>query len=206
MIRVEVYSDIVCPWCFIGSVRLERVLATWEGKAEVVHRPFLLRPDAPAEGIDIPEMLRKRTGRDPKELFASCEAAARESGLALDLSKQPRLFPTVRAHTLLRHAEAKGTQAALARALFEAHFLQGKNVSDPELLAAVAAPHGFTAEETARLLADARELARTGTEAHAAAAQGIRGVPFFIFDRKLAVSGAQPEAQLREALQRAARA
>ena len=115
MTRVELYADIVCPWCFIGSARLDRVLAAWVGEAEVIHRAFLLRPDAPAEGIDVPEMLRQRTGRDPKQLFASAEAAARESGLALDLSKQPRMFPTARAHTLLRHAEEKKTQHARLR-------------------------------------------------------------------------------------------
>jgi predicted DsbA family dithiol-disulfide isomerase len=205
-LTVDLFSDVVCPWCFVGSERLERVLATLpaeEGPVEVVHHPFLLDPDTPEEGKDIPAMLRRKYGVEPEQLWARLEAQALEAGIVLDLAKQPRSYPTVRAHTLLRHAQAKGTQRALARSLFGANFLEARNVSDPAVLAEVASGHGFGPDETARLIADPDELEATRREAAAAAEGGIQGVPFFIFNRRLAVSGAQPEAVLRDVIARA---
>src|SRR5436190_20748908 len=131
-LRIDVVSDVVCPWCYIGADRLEKAIASLElgGRVEVTYHPFLLRPDAPDSGADLHEELRRKYGADPQQLFARVEAAARESGLELDLSKQRLTYPTVRAHTLLRHAKAKGTQQALAKALFEAHFVAAHNIAD----------------------------------------------------------------------------
>jgi predicted DsbA family dithiol-disulfide isomerase len=148
-------------------------------------------------------MLRRKYGVDPRQLWERVEAQAREVGIALDLAKQPRSYPTVRAHTLIRHALGKGTQRALARALFKANFVDARNIADPAVLAEIAAEHGFAADETARLLADEAELDATRGEAAAAADSGIQGVPFFIFNQRLAVSGAQPDAVLKEAIARA---
>lgn len=198
MVSVDLYSDVVCPWCFIGSDRLEQVLAGTD--VPVRYRPFLLDPATPPEGKDIPAMLRQKYGVDPRAAFARVEAAARESGLALDLSRQSRSYPTVRAHTLLRHAAERGTQRKLARALFEANFVDAKDISDPAVLIPIAAAHGFAADEAERLVADQVELAETLAEAVAASRSGIRGVPFFVFDGRLAVSGAQPIEVLRGAL------
>lgn len=206
MSQIELYSDVVCPWCYIGSVRLERVLATLPTPVDVVYRPFLLRPDMPPEGVDIAKMLRERYGADPKQMFARVEEAAAESGLPLDLSKQPRSYQTIAAHTLIRHAEALGTQRALARALFAAHFDDAKNVSDVEVLVPVATAHGFADENARLLLSDPAELAKTRALAEAASRSGIRGVPFYLINRKLAVSGAQPEDVLRRAIAEAAAA
>lgn len=203
-VTIDLYSDIVCPWCFIGSERLERVLATHEGPPPLVRfRPFLLQPSTPAEGIDIPDMLRRKYGADPAVLFARVEAAARESGIPLDLSRQTRSYPTERGHTVLRHAGERGTQRALARALFHANFVDARNIADVDVLADVAAGHGFTADEVRALLADEAELVRTRTEVGEAQRLGIRGVPFFVFADRLAVSGAQPESVLRDALAKA---
>lgn len=201
--NIEVFSDVVCPWCYLGSVRLDRVLAAEPEAHAVAYRPFFLDPSTPEEGIDIADMLRRRYGADPRQMWARVEAAARESGLSLDLSRQPRQYPTLRAHTLLRHAEPRGTQRALARALFEANFDQALAVNDVQVLASLGERHGFAADEVISLLGDAAELAATRRETEVAAASGIRGVPFFVFDGRLAVSGAQPEAVLKEALRRA---
>lgn len=202
-LSIEVVSDCVCPWCYIGSVRLERVLASETAAVQVVYRPFFLNPATPDAGVDIRDMLRRNYGADPQQLWARAEAAARESGLELDLSRQPRQYPTLRAHTLLRHALARGTQRGLARGLFEANFDQARNLNDPSVLASVGATHGFDPDEVIQLVSDASELAVTRQEAADAAAAGVNGVPFFVFDGRLAVAGAQREAVLGQALRQA---
>lgn len=206
-INIDVYSDVVCPWCFIGQTRLDKVLDELKltDKVIVHHKPYALMPDAPPGGTNIHELLKQRYGREPKQIFAPAEAAAKESGLALDLSKQQFSYPTIAAHTLLRHAEAKGTQHALNLALFNANFTDARNISDEEVLVAIAAKHGFTEEEARRLLHDEKELAETRRQTEGARRLGIRGVPHFVFDSANQFSGAQPEAVFREALMEAAR-
>src|SRR5437016_1029728 len=126
-LQIDLFADVVCPWCFVGSERLERVLAALGRPARVTHRPFLLDPNTPAEGDDIPARLRRKYGVPPEQLWARLEAEARKSELELDLSKQRRSYPTARAHTLIRHAAAKGTQRALVRALYRANFQEARN-------------------------------------------------------------------------------
>lgn len=201
--HIDVVSDIACPWCFIGVERLERALAETGAAATVSLHPFLLDPDGPDSGTDLRARLRQKFGADPSPAFARVEEAARETGIPLDFAKLTRSYPTVRAHTLLRHAAAKGTQRALSRALFAAYFLEGQNIADPAVLAEVAAPHGFDSAEVAALVGDPRELAQTRQEAEHAARSGVRGVPLFIFDGRSALSGAQPEAVFREAIRAA---
>jgi predicted DsbA family dithiol-disulfide isomerase len=205
VLAVDLYVDIVCPWCFIGTERLERVLAAGQDqeRVTVTYHPFMLEPATPPEGIDIPEMLQRKYGVDPRRIWPRAEAQARDAGIDLDLSKQRIQYPSDRAHTLLRHAHAKGTHRALVRALYRANFLDARNISDPAVLADVAAPHGFSAEEAARIVTDEAQLRLTRRAAEAAAASGITGVPFFVWNGKLAVSGAQPEAVLSDAIARA---
>lgn len=197
---IDVFSDVVCPWCFIGTQRLEQVLAAKKLDAEVTYRTFLLDPSTPEAGRNVPEMLRKKYGADPAKMWARVEGEARKSNIALDLSKQPMMYPTIRAHTLLRHAVPLGTQRALAKALFEAYFVDARNIADPTVLVGLAAAHGFTKERAAELLADENELAITRKEQEVPRELGITGAPFFIFNRKFAVSGAQPEDVFRQIL------
>lgn len=207
---VDVFSDVVCPWCFIGTTRLRQALTGMrdEVACEVCYHPFLLDPRLPEQGVSVPDMLRKKYGVDPKQLWGRAEAAARDSGIALDLSLQPMIYPTDAAHTLLRHAHAKGTQAELVDALFRAYFLEAKNIADRSALADVAEKHGFSRQEALELSTSPAELELTREDALGAARGGIRGVPFFVFGGRLAVSGAQSvaalQAAIREALARAA--
>jgi predicted DsbA family dithiol-disulfide isomerase len=202
---IEIVSDVICPWCFIGTRRLDQALATLPATVpvEVTYRPFLLEPNVPREGADLRERLRAKYGVDPERLFARVEAAARESGIALDFTKIRRTPNTIAAHTLLRRALAKGTQRALAGALFEAYFLAGRDVGDPPVLTDIAGEHGFDAGEVTRVLGDEDEQAATRREARAAAEAGVSGVPFFIFGGRFAVGGAQPTDVLRQAIDRA---
>lgn len=199
-LQIDVVTDIVCPWCFIGVVRLHKVLAATGPHARILHHPFFLDPDVPPEGIDVAEKLRNRFGGDPSAMFARVEAEARKTGIALDLSRQPRQRPTAAAHTLIRHALEKGTQDALATALFETHFIEARNIADPTVLAEVASRFGFTEAEALHLATDAAELAITREQALSAAQGGISGVPFFVFGRRLALSGCQPVDVFEQAL------
>jgi predicted DsbA family dithiol-disulfide isomerase len=202
-LQIDLFADVVCPWCFLGHQRLERVLASLERPTRVTHRPFMLDPDTPPEGDDIPARLRRKYGVPPERLWARLEAEARKSDLALDLSKQRFSYPTARAHTLIRHAAAKGTQGDLVRDLYRANFQEARNIHDQAVLAEVAAPHGFTEDEVTRLTSDEAEIAATREEALGAAAAGIDGVPLYVFGERLAVAGAQPEIVLRNAIEQA---
>jgi predicted DsbA family dithiol-disulfide isomerase len=199
--QIQVFSDVVCPWCFIGTVRLDRALAATGIDAAVSYRPFLLAPDTPPGGFNIPEYLRRKYGADPRPLQQRAEAEARKSGLDLDLTRQPMSYPTAAAHTLIRHAGPKGTQRALVRALFVSYFQEARNISAPEVLAPLAAQHGFSAEEATALIADPAELATTHREIEDAYALGVQGVPFFVLDDAVALSGAQPEEVFRQLLE-----
>lgn len=203
-VAIDLFTDIVCPWCFLGNERLERVLAAGGQAAAVSHHPFLLDPHTPPEGKDIPAMLRQKYGVDPQQVWGRLEAEARKSGIEVDLSKVRYAYPTLRAHTLIRLAAAKGTQRALVRDLFRANFLEALNISDLDVLTEIALRHGFLADEVANRLTDERELAVTRAEAAQAAADGITGVPFYVLDQRYAISGAQPEEVLRAAIERTA--
>ena len=193
-IKVDLFTDVVCPWCLIGSKRLDDAIAKLPADVtvDVENLPFYLDPNTPPEGYDVAEMLRSKYGRDPKTIWAHAEEQARLSGIDLDLSKQPRTFPTQKAHTLVRLARAKGTQHKLANAIAWQYFMEHRLVNEPDVLADIATGYGFTREEALADVSDPHELETSHEMAVWAAQQGIQGVPFFVFDNKFALSGAQP--------------
>lgn len=199
-LTIEMFGDLVCPWCYLGAHRLARVLTELgvDDRVAVTHRPFLLRPATPPGGLDIHAELRKRFG-DLEPVFARLVAEAHKSELDLDPRRQAFAYPTLAAHTLLRHAASRGTQRALATALYRAHFDEARNISDPDALAEIATAHGFTAEEVDAIVTDPGELARTRTETQQASAAGITAVPVFRIGGQT-LAGAQPEAVLRAAI------
>ncbi len=204
-LKIDLYTDVVCPWCLIGSARLDAALAQLPAgvAADVENHPFYLDPTTPPEGYDVGEMLRSRYGREPREIWARAEEEAQKTGIALDLSQQPRTFPTQKAHTIVRLARPKGTQHALANAIAAAYFLEHRQVNEDEVLADLAVAHGFGRDEALAAMHDAAELAVTHELATEAAQQGIRGVPFFIFDNRFALSGSQPQEVFSAAVQKA---
>ena len=197
---IDVFTDIVCPWCFVGNERLEKVLSAEAREVVVTHHPFLLDPTTPPDGFNVQDYLRRKYHADPLQIFAQVEAQAKLSGSPLDLKQQPMSYRTLKAHTLVRHAQPKGTQRALVRALFKRYFLDAANISDDQVLVQLAREHGFDEGEALALVRDDAELDATRAETEQAAAMGIRGVPLFIFGRQRSVSGAQPEAVLREVI------
>ena len=200
-LKVDLFTDIVCPWCLVGAARLDQAIARLPAdvSVDVENHPFYLDPNTPAEGVDVGEMLRAKYGRDPKELWARVEEQAQAAGIALDLSQHPRSFPTQKPHTLIRLARDKGTQHALANAITRAYFLEHRQVNDDAVLVEIATGYGFSREEALAVIADGAALAVTHELAVSAAQQGIQGVPFFVFDQRFALSGAQPDAMFDRA-------
>lgn len=201
-VEVEIFSDFCCPWCLIGGKNLEDAIEELSGQMEVrtIYRPFELDPSAPEEGVDIKRKLLEKHGVRPEQVFPGIEARAREVGIPLDLDKQPLAYPTLAAHTLVRHAAAKGTARSLSRAIASAYFLDAVSIADHQNLAEIAARHGFTKEEALALLADSAELTRTRTDAEESARRGVRTVPTIVIGGKHAMSSSEPVVALRQAL------
>jgi len=202
-ISIEVVSDVVCPWCLIGIERLDQALAAMPHvRASVRFHPFLLDPTTPEEGEDLRARLERKYRMSAGAMFARVEAAARESGIPLDFSKVTRAVSTIRAHTLIRLADDLATQGALKRALLHAYFLEGRDVSKLDVLLDIGAGHGLERARVEAALTDPTALAATRQLASEAAEQGVTGVPFFVFDERLAVSGAQPVEALTKVISR----
>ena len=201
-LKIDIFTDTICPWCLVGIARLDRAVAALgdDVVADIEVHPFYLDPDLPPEGEDVRERLRRKYGREPDEMWARVEAQANEAGIALDMSKQPRSYPTQKGHTLIRLARAKGTQHALAKAIAWAHFMEHRQINDDEVLAGIAAKHGFTREEAFAVLHDPEAIGTTHENATSAMQSGIQGVPFFVFDNRLGLSGAQPQEVFERAL------
>ena len=138
------------------------------------NHPFYLDPNTPPEGVVVADMLREKYGREPKEMWERVEGEARKSGIALDLSKQPRSFPTQKAHTIIRLAKPKGTQHALANAITAAYFLEHRQVNEDAVLAEIASGFGFTREEA---LADMHDLHELADQPRAGDRRGAAGHP-----------------------------
>ncbi|WP_193334651.1 DsbA family oxidoreductase [Devosia beringensis] len=201
-LKIDVFTDVVCPWCIVGSARLDKAIAALPDDIDVVveNHPYYLDPDTPAEGVVVADMLRQKYGKEPKEMWERVESEARKAGVELDLSQQPRMFPTKKAHTITRLAKPMGNQHELANAIANAYFLEHRQINDDNVLADIAVEYGFDRGDALDAMNDENELAITEQLAVDAAAQGIRGVPFFVFGEKYALSGAQPDEVFERAL------
>lgn len=202
-LKIDVFTDVVCPWCLVGSARLDQAIAALPDDIEVVieNHPFYLDPSVPKEGVDVAQMLREKYGKDPKEMWERVESEAGKSGITLDLSQQPRMFNTAKAHTITRLAKPMGNQHELANAIADAYFLEHRQINDDNVLADIAVSFGFDRGDALDAMNDDNELATTEQLAVSAAEQGIRGVPFFVFGEKYALSGAQPVEVFQKALE-----
>lgn len=184
--KVEIFSDVACPWCYIGHARFARAAAAYRargGTVEVTMRPFQLNPDAPAEGEPLLPALGRKFGDGVPRMIARVTAVAAEEGLDLRFD-QAVSTSTAEAHRLIEVAGGQGLGEEMADRLFRAHFTDGLNVGDPAVLAKLAAETGVHdtgegADAVREQLARARRL-------------GITGVPLFLFEERFAVSGAQP--------------
>jgi predicted DsbA family dithiol-disulfide isomerase len=192
-LNIDIYSDFVCPWCYLGTMRLEGVLSSLGTSltVDVRHHPFLLHPDAPLEGVALAAELERQQDGTSENRVERVKTEAQRSGILLQLSAESRVYPTVAAHTLVRHARARGRHRTLVRELFETYFVESRNIADAGVLIDVASRHGFAAHETERLIADDQELNVTRLDAKSAVSRGIRGVPIFQFNGRVPLIGAQ---------------
>ncbi len=191
---IAIVSDIVCPWCFIGKARLETALAQHglTDKVAITWLPYELNPDMPPEGMDRTAYLDAKFGPGKrKEIEIRLSEAALESGVTFNWGKVTKSVNTRMAHMLVAAASTVQRGSDMKAALFRAYFQEGRDIGDLETLVAIAVEQGFD-EQAAREELTNDELRETviGLEAHAQQV-GVTGVPFFIVDGKLAVSGAQ---------------
>jgi predicted DsbA family dithiol-disulfide isomerase len=210
--EIEIWSDVVCPWCYIGTVRLERALAAFEHRDEVqvVYRSFQLDPSAPAvpEGTVVEMLAHKYAGGDvaaARQMIERTDAVAAEEGLQFHHADAPHVR-TTDAHRLLHLAldeSGPETQRALKRSLLAAYFTRAENVADPEVLRAAAIGVGLDAGRVEEVLAGDQYADAVQRDVEEARALGANGVPFFVLDRRFGVSGAQPVEVFTQALDQA---
>ena len=203
MLTIDVISDVICPWCFIGKRRLENAL---NGRPATVRwHPFQLNPDMPREGIDRKEYRIRKFGSWERslELDAQVAAAGRGEGIAFNFDKMARTPNTLDAHRIIWLAGERGVQDAVVEALFLAYFTDGRDLSDRATLAEVAAGAGLDRDEVVELLEGDKglDVVRAGEEQ--ARRIGVSGVPFFVVNGKVALSGAQPPEMFRQAFEQA---
>ena len=199
-ITVDVVSDVVCPWCYIGKRKLEAALRDMPD-VEVRWRPYQLDPAIPAGGLDRKVYMDKKFGAERhKEIALRITEAGAAEGIAFAFDKIAVSPNTLDAHRLIRWAASAGKQNEVKERLMQLYFTQGGNIGDRAVLVAVAESAGMDGATVAKLLEDGSDIDAVREEIAMAQRMGVTGVPFFIFNGKVAVSGAQPPEVLRDAL------
>lgn len=211
-IRVEVYSDVICPWCLIGHHRLKQAIEQVpEVDCELIWLPFELNPDMPSEGMDRQAYLDTKFGpQRAAEIYGNIARVLDQEGLDADTAKIKKTPNTFKAHRLLYLARQSGGSGEKARklklAMFDAYFRDGRDIGSDDVLLDCALKAGLDEDQTKGWL-QSDEGAHETRQLEARARQiGVQGVPFFILNGKLGVSGAQPPEILADALRQAAAA
>ena len=208
-ISIDVYSDVVCPWCYIGKRRLEQALMGL-GEQNVAVTPtwraFQLNPDMPAAGMARKDYVETKFGGPERatQIYARVAAVGNEVGIPFQFEKIERQPNTINAHRLIRLAGEQGQQDAVAEALFRAFFLEFLDIGNVATLSEIAASAGLNREAVYAYLSSDQGAAAAQQEDAVARQLGITGVPFFVFGGKYAVSGAQSAEVLLQAFEQAA--
>ena len=204
--EIDIFSDTICPWCFIGKRRLERALAERPQPDLTIHwRAFQLNPDMPAGGMDRSQYLELKFGgaSNADAIYDQVRAAGESEGIDFAFERMKRTPNTIDSHRLIRYAgqkaqQGQGRQGAVVQALFDAYFLRAEDIGDPEVLVAAAAEAGLEAEETRAFLAGDAEAEAVRAEDRNARQAGISGVPCFLFNGQHALAGAHPPEVLHQ--------
>jgi len=195
MVRLDIFSDPVCPWCFVGKSNLDRALAGHPGHPFAIEwHPFQLNPDMPAGGVDKRAYLEQKFG-GPDRVNAVHERlreAARKAGVALDPDRPTRIPNTLDAHRLIHWAGVEGRQSAVVTGLFSAYWEQGRDIGDHAVLADIAGENGMDRTSVLRLLASDADAGDLRAREEDARRKGVSAVPTFLIAQKYVVSGAQP--------------
>lgn len=204
--QIEIFSDVVCPWCYIGKRRLDAVLATEAGRdVQVTWRAYQLYPQLPERGVPRDEFMKARfgAGADAAVIYKRILEEAETVGLDLDFTRIRTAPNTLRAHRLLSWAEPSRRQHALAEILFRCYFSDGRDVGDIRELALAAGEAGLDPVAATAVLEGRDELDKVRAELALAESVGVTGVPFFVLAGKFAIPGAQPQEVMSQFIQRA---
>jgi predicted DsbA family dithiol-disulfide isomerase len=205
--KVEIYSDVACPWCYVGKRRFEQALAAFPGEVEVVFRPYQLDPAAGPAPRPMLEVLAEKYGPQAAGMARNVADQARGDGITMNFDRV-LAANTLSAHRLLWLAEREygpAVQRTLAEALFDAHFTAGADIGDAAVLAELAARAGMDAERARAFLASDEGRPEVEAEIAEARGLGITAVPTFVFAGKYGVQGAQPASSFLQALEAVAR-
>jgi predicted DsbA family dithiol-disulfide isomerase len=205
-LQIDIISDVVCPWCYIGKRRIENALALVPDVPVELHwRPFFLNPWIPREGIARDAYLEAKFGSVEayKNIAGRVVAAAEEEGLSYRPDLVKRQPNTIDCHRLIHWADAAGKSAEIKQRLMELYFRDGGDLTDVDVLVQAAADCGLDADVRSRLATD-EDVALISAQAKDASDKGISGVPTYVFAHKYAISGAQPADQLARAIRQVA--
>ncbi|MEO2038616.1 MAG: DsbA family oxidoreductase [Martelella sp.] len=205
-VTVDAIIDVVCPWCYLGKARLDKAIQSLPDNVEVAvqWRPFELDPTVPPEGVDNQAMLAEKLGSAERrdEMHAQITALGKELGIAFHFDRILVRPNTLDAHRLLlwAHTESIAMQNEVVDRLYRANFEEGRNIGDHKVLADIAAEAGMDREMVVKLLESDADKEMVRGEIANAQQMGVTGVPFFVFNGKYAVSGAQPVEVMQQAL------
>ncbi|OCX60771.1 disulfide bond formation protein DsbA [Lysinibacillus sp. AR18-8] len=207
--KIEIWSDYVCPFCYIGKKQLEKAIEDtgYSGQVELVYKSYQLDPTTPIDSHStVYESLAKKYGMSlekAKEMTVGVTERAKEVGLNYDFSNLME-ENTLKAHRLVKWAEQQGDVTALVESLLNSHFIEGKRIGQDDVLLEIAEKVGLEREEVAKVLADDGYKNEVEADIQEGLQLGVRGVPFFVLNRKYGISGAQPQEVFEDTLRKVA--
>ena len=205
-LHIDVVSDVVCPWCYIGKRKLARAIELYRERnpaaepPQVVWHPFQLNPDMPEGGVERSEYLKRKFGGRSTQIYARVGAAGAAVGIPFAFDKVTRQPNTLAAHSLIALAADAGLQDEVLEAFFNAYFIDGRDLTSSQTLTEIACGAGLASAEVEARLASAEAREHIQAEDVQARRIGVEGVPYFIINRRHAISGAQDPQVLLEAM------
>jgi predicted DsbA family dithiol-disulfide isomerase len=208
VLTIDVVSDVVCPWCYLGEKRLEAALADESGPVAVRWRPYQLDPTIPAGGLDRAEYMENKFGKSGRlqSVHDNLTRLGAEVGVPFAFDQIKRSPNTLDAHRLIRWSASAGLQEKVVDRLFKAYFVEGRDIGDRAVLIEIAGQCGLDAKLVEKLLAEGADADLVRQEIEQAQAMGVSGVPFFILAGRIGVPGAQEPSVLRRAIAQARQA
>jgi predicted DsbA family dithiol-disulfide isomerase len=191
-IKIDIVSDIVCPWCYIGKKRLEEALEKLDAEVEVNWKPYQLHPQLPAGGMEREAFMTMKFGNNGKDFFKEISALAKSEGLEIDTDRIEHIPNTLKAHRLMWFASQQGKESELAQLLFISYFAKGEDPESDEILLKAAEKAGLNIDETAAFLQSDEGLEEVMEDEDLYRNSGISGVPSFVINNKYLIQGAQP--------------